>query len=56
MTTQESAVSPASRSPLYIAMRVDEYPEHSRAAGRVLNAAASHLAALARLLRLSSSG
>ena len=31
---------------------VDEYPEHSRAAGRLLNATASHLAALARLLRL----
>jgi hypothetical protein len=33
-------------------MLVDEYPEHSRAAGRLLNATASHIAALARLLRL----
>ena len=41
------------RALLYIAMLVDEYPEHSRAAGRTLNAAASHLAALARLLRLT---
>jgi hypothetical protein len=40
------------RSLLYIAMLVDEYPEHSRAAGRLLNAMAPHLAALARLLRL----
>ncbi len=40
------------RSLLYIAMLVDEYPEHSRAAGRLLNPAASHLATLARLLRL----
>lgn len=40
------------RSLLYIAMLVDEYPEHSRAAGRLLNAAASRIAALARLLRL----
>jgi hypothetical protein len=40
------------RSLLYIAMLVDEYPEHSRPAGRLLNATASHIAALARLLRL----
>jgi len=40
------------RSLLYIAMLVDEYPEHSRAAGRLLNATASHIAALALLLRL----
>ena len=40
------------RALLYIAMLVDEFPEHSRAAGRLLNAVAPHLAALARLLRL----
>jgi mannose-6-phosphate isomerase-like protein (cupin superfamily) len=40
------------RSLLYLAMLVDEYPQHSRAAWRLLNATASHLAALARLLRL----
>jgi hypothetical protein len=39
------------RALLYIAMLVDEYPNHSRAPGRLLNAAVRPLAALARLLR-----
>ena len=40
------------RALLYIAMLVDEFPEHSRAAGRALNLAAGPLATLARLLGL----
>ena len=40
------------RALLYIAMLVDEFPEHSRAAGRALNCHRSLLATLARLLRL----
>ena len=40
------------RALLYIALLVDEFPEHSRAAGRALNLAAGPLATLARLLGL----
>jgi mannose-6-phosphate isomerase-like protein (cupin superfamily) len=42
------------RSLLYIAMLVDEYPQHSRAPGRLLNAAARPLARVARLLGLKT--
>ena len=41
------------RALLYIAMLVDEFPQHSRAAGRALNLAAAPLAALARSLGLT---
>ena len=44
------------RSLLYIAMLVDEYPDHSRAAGRVLNLAAGPIAAMARRFGLSPAG
>ena len=37
---------------LYIAMLIDEYPNHSRADGRLLNAAVRPLATLGRLLGL----
>jgi hypothetical protein len=40
------------RSLLYIAMLVSEYPRHSRAPGRLLNAAVRPLARVARLLGL----
>jgi hypothetical protein len=40
------------RSLLYVAMLVDEYPLHSRAPGRLLNAAVRPLAGAARLFRL----
>ena len=40
------------RALLYIALLVDEFPEHSRAAGRALNLAAGPFATLARLLGL----
>jgi mannose-6-phosphate isomerase-like protein (cupin superfamily) len=42
------------RSLLYIAMLVDEYPRHSRAPGRALNAAVGPLARVARLLGLKT--
>lgn len=42
------------RSLLYIAMLVNEYPQHSRAAGRLLNAAVRPVAAIGRLLGLKT--
>ncbi len=41
------------RALLYVAMLVDEYPDHSRAAGRALNFAAAPLATLARAAGLT---
>ncbi|MDA0158808.1 hypothetical protein OM076_00910 [Solirubrobacter ginsenosidimutans] len=40
------------RALLYIAMLVDEFPEHSRAAGRALDLATAPHASLARFLGL----
>lgn len=42
------------RGLLYIAMLVDEYPRHSQAPSRMLNAAVPLVAALGRLLRLKT--
>jgi hypothetical protein len=40
------------RALLYIAVLVREFPQHSRASGRLLTAAVPALAAVGRLLRL----
>lgn len=42
------------RALVYIAMLVDEYPRHSRAPGRMLNATVPLVAALGRLFRLET--
>lgn len=40
------------RSLIYVAMLIREYPRHSRAPGRILNAAAPYVAAIGRFLGL----
>ena len=44
----------APRSLLYIALLVERYPNHSRAAGPLLDAAAPRLASVARRLHLTT--
>jgi quercetin dioxygenase-like cupin family protein len=44
------------RSLVYIAMLVERYPRHSRAPGRLLNAAVRPLAGVARLLGFETAG
>ena len=50
--TRATSATSGPRALLYIAMLVDEFPQHSRAAGRAVDLAAAPLATLARAVGL----